>query len=323
MIIYLYGQDDFRIHQDLQTIKNKFLKQVDQSGLNFSYLDGSDLKIDQFRQAVLVSGFLAKKRMVVIKNLLTTGRDENLITEILTNFKKLEQQEDVVIIFIQTDELKNIRTQVKKDLLNKLVKSQYAKEFKLLKNKDLINWIKKEVSQLKAKIEPTAIELLINYLGNDLWKINNEIHKLVAYKSGQIIQSVDVELMVKADLDENIFNLTDAIANQNKKQSLKLIQQQLTDSGAWLRILNMISYQFRNLIILKSYLNEHGYSNQYGLAKGLGLHPFIIQKSLNQVDKYSLPQLKKIYHQLLEIDLQMKTKSLNPEVLLDKLVVEN
>jgi DNA polymerase-3 subunit delta len=323
MIIYLYGQDDFRIHQDLQTIKNKFLKQVDQSGLNFSYLDGSDLKIDQFRQAVLVSGFLAKKRMVVIKNLLTTGRDENLITEILTNFKKLEQQEDVVIIFIQTDELKNIRTQAKKDLLNKLVKSQYAKEFKLFKNKDLINWIKKEISQLKAKIEPTAIELLINYLGNDLWKINNEIHKLVAYKSGQIIQSVDVELMVKADLDENIFNLTDAIANQNKKQALKLIQQQLTDSGAWLRILNMISYQFRNLIILKSYLNEHGYSNQYGLAKELGLHPFIIQKSLNQVDKYSLPQLKKTYHQLLEIDLQMKTKSLNPEVLLDKLVVEN
>ncbi len=206
-------------------------------------------------------------------------------------------------------------------VFKKLVKEKYAQEFKLLDNKKLEDWIKKRVAQAQGKIQEAAIKILAGLVGSDLWQINNELTKLLAYKNGQEIEPADIYLFVRGKFDDNIFNLVDAIGERNKARALKLLNDQLAGDVHFAYILTMIIRQFRILLKIKSALAESA-GNQYALAKDLGLHPFVVKKAMSQTLKYNLGQLKKIYQKLLALDFKIKTSQAAPKVLLDLLVAE-
>ena len=83
----------------------------------------------------------------------------------------------------------------------------------------------------------------------------------------------------------------------------------------------MIVYQFRNLLIVKDFL-ERGVTSQWDLSKKAGLHPYVAGKTLVQAKNYSIDDLKTIYQMLLEYDLKMKTGQIDPKTGLDLLVVK-
>ena len=57
------------------------------------------------------------------------------------------------------------------------------------------------------------------------------------------------------------------------------------------------------------------------IAKELGLHPYVVQKALPVVKKFTLPKLIGIYRRLSELDRGLKTSITTPEVLLDRFIV--
>jgi len=56
------------------------------------------------------------------------------------------------------------------------------------------------------------------------------------------------------------------------------------------------------------------------IALRIGSHPYPIKKIMPQATLFTLPQLKKIYHQLSEIDQSIKTFQLEEELALDLLI---
>ena len=54
----------------------------------------------------------------------------------------------------------------------------------------------------------------------------------------------------------------------------------------------------------------------------LGLHPYVVQKTLYQVKNFSLPELKKIYGKLLALDRKMKRGNFNSRAFLDLFIAE-
>jgi DNA polymerase III delta subunit len=47
------------------------------------------------------------------------------------------------------------------------------------------------------------------------------------------------------------------------------------------------------------------------------MHPFVVKKSLQQASKFTLEELKKIYQKIFQVDLDIKTGRIEPEVALD------
>ena len=157
-------------------------------------------------------------------------------------------------------------------------------------------------------------------MGNDLWQMNNEINKLASYKAGETINPEDIDLLVKAKIDVNIFKTLDALAQRDKKTALKLLHEHLEQGENEIYLFSMLTYQLRTLLKLKD-LIEKG-TPFHDLARQSKLHPFVIKKSSQQLKNFSMDQLKKIYHRLLEIDLQIKTGRLDGLTCLDLLVGE-
>ncbi len=330
MIIFFYGPDTFRSRQKLQEIKDKFKKEVDKSGLNSNTLDGAKLEFAEFEQAVSTQPFLAKKRLVIIEELLSKNRSQKIQKEILDLLKK-NNLENTILVFWegQINQPKGKKKKSKagsgrSDLLfYRLQEEKYAQEFELLKPSETRAWAAAEIKKRGGKIESAALELLADFVGNDLWQLNSEIDKLISYAKDRPIKLADVQDLVKTKLDEDIFKLTDSIGQKNKKLAINLISDQFKSGVAPTELLGRIIWQFKNLLLVKSFVDKNGpgYPAER-LSQQLYLHPFVIKKTMLQAKNYNMSDLKKIYSQLTQIDHKIKTTQLDPEIFFDLLVVK-
>jgi len=82
----------------------------------------------------------------------------------------------------------------------------------------------------------------------------------------------------------------------------------------------MILRQFRILLQLKSLVVNKSSSTE--ISRVTGLHPFVIKKSLPLLSKYSMGDLKKIFNNLVQLDLDMKSSPLDNELFLNLFIIK-
>lgn len=317
MIFFLYGPDTFRSQEKLRELKNKFINEVDKSGFNLVELDGEKITVDDFHGACSTISLLARKRMVIVKNLISQNKDKNLfpkITEYLTE-KKLD---DTILIFLEEDLGKHTAN----PLFKKLKSEKFCHAFSLLKPDQINQWARNKLIKTGGRADYQVIKTLTALAGNDLYQLNQEIDKLTAYARGREITLEDLELLVKDNFEQNIFQLTDAISNKNKKTVLNLMEQQLRSGTNELYLLSMLIRQFRILILVKLTNEIKKITSKQEIANELNLHPFVVEKSLSQIKNFSLEKLKLIYRELLQTDIYIKTGKTTPKNALWLLVSE-
>ena len=317
MIIFLYGKDTYRLQQKLKEIEDQY-KKIHKSGLNLEKIDALQIEFGEFTDKLFQYSMFIKKKLFFLENLFSNQKFKE---KFLEKIKEVAKSQDLVVIF----EKKNL---LKKDkLFLNLKKHGKSQEFQLLKGKALENWMRNEFQKEKMKISEQAMNLLLEFVGNDLWQLSNEIKKLVCLKktlqSNDLIEEIkskDVEILVKPKLEADIFKIIDALAQRNKKKALQLIQENLLKENKPLAILNMINFQFRGLLIAKT-LMEEGKSLDDFLKLNI-FKPYPTRKCWYASTGFSLSQLKKIYQKIFEADLSIKTGKIQAEEGLKMLVAE-
>ena len=318
MILFLYGPDTYRSRQKLNEIIEHY-KKIHKSGLNLKFFEGEELNFEDFKDEFQQTSMFKEKKLVVLTNFFS-----NLVFKerFLKEGKNFVNSADI-ILFYEKNPIPE-----KDSLFHFLIKNAKSQEFKLLAGQKLKNWVKKEFLNFGIEIKEEALEKLISFVGNDLWQMSNEIKKLVAYRTGhnQVttvtkvcpeIKREDVELLVKPKIETDIFQTIDAIAARNKKRALKFIKAHLEKGDSPFYLFSMINFQFRNLLIIKDLIERN--LSPYSLSH---LHPYVIKKSIPLLEKFSFSELKKIYQKIFQLDLDVKTGKIEPEMALDLLITE-
>jgi len=309
MIIFLYGPDTYRSRQKLNEIIERY-KKTSKSGLSLKYFDFEKDSYQKFKDELQAISMFQENKLAVLENAFSSADFKG---KFLKNSKELTDSNNIILFYEGRNEVP------KNDFLFKfLEKNAKLQEFEFLTGQKLKNWVKKEFEKYQCHISDRALEKLLEFTGNDLWQVANEIKKLAAYRMKQEVGEQDIELLVRAKIEADIFKTIDAISSRNKKQALILIHKHLEKGDSPLYLLSMINFQFRNLLEIKDLVERN--TPYYLIPKISNLHPFIIKKSYQQVQRFTLGQLKKIYHRIFEIDLQIKTGELEPKIALDILV---
>jgi DNA polymerase-3 subunit delta len=341
MIYFIYGEDSYRSKRKLEEIVFGY-KEKNKSGLSLLYIDPSassgQVSFKDFYSKLKINSMFAEKKLVVLKNVFgsvvkesAVEKDTKFSEDFLENIKDLESTKDIIIVY--DDKMPDKRTKLFKALSasgRSPEGRQNAKcqEFSILQPAVLKKWVVQEFSAQggpasgwdKTRIEPDAVDLLINFVGGDLWQLANEINKLSCYRVGGTVNKEDVEKLVRPNTENEIFVTIEAIASKNKKLALSLMHKHLEDGDNALYLLSMIAYQFRNFLIIKE-LQESGVP--YGLiSKKSGLHPFVVQKSIHLCSQFSMEQLKKIYLKIFQVDSSIKIGNIEAETALDLLLSE-
>jgi len=310
MFYFLYGEDSYRIKDKVAKIKAEFIKR-DGGDFNIIELSGGNLTANQLISEVSILPFLGKERLLVIKGLLSEGK-ENVQNTLLEKISNLPSHLTLVL-----NEAGNIDR--RKSIFKKFFKTDGAEEFIPLEGAALSKWITQKCQELGVAITQEANQKLQIYVGSDLWRLENEIDKLrnyVLFREGKEVTASDVSVLVVAPNDPNIFTFIDAIGQKRQKVALELLHSFFKKGENENYIFSMIVYQFRNMLMVSDLLR----SGQTNLSQ-TGLHPFVITKLKQSLKNYSFASLKKIYELLAEADYRSKTGKAGLSVLLDLLVV--
>ncbi|MBU4298583.1 DNA polymerase III subunit delta [Patescibacteria group bacterium] len=322
MIIFLYGQDTYRSKRKLNELVERYQK-IRKGGLNLKYFDFKDVSFNVLKDEIQQVPIFKEKKLLILKNAFSNPEFGEKLLKNLKASESFFKKNDDTILFYEEGKVK------KNALFNFLKKNAKSQEFQFLDGEKLKNWVIKEFKNYGAKIEPQALNKLIEFVGQELWQMSEEIKKLVNYKNGPAfakatagkgkeIQRKDVEILVKPKIETDIFKTIEAIASKNKKEALKLIHQHLEKGAHPLYLFSMINYQFRNLLMVKSLGQK--YPSYYAILKASQLHPFVVKKAIEQSQKFELEELKKIYQKLFEIDLDVKTGRIEPALALNMLI---
>ena len=313
MIILLYGSDSLRAQQKLNEIIEQY-KKTNKVGLSLKFFDLKDQEFEKIKGELQSVSMFKEKKLLVLKNAFSNN---DFKEKFLKEAENIENTEDV-IVFYEDKEIKS-----EEALLKFLKNKAKIQEFPLLVGLKLKNWITEEFKKNGMRISGQVLDVFIFYIGNNVWQLSNEIKKVSIYKKGTKnleISLEDIKKLIKPQIETDIFKTIDAVAARQKKEALKLIHKQLDEGEEPSKIFSMINYQFRNLLSIKSLIeNNKPYAV---ILKNSGLHPFVVEKSYQQARNFTLQELKKIYQKIFQVDWEIKTGKIDPEIALDLLVSE-
>ncbi len=303
MIIFLYGQDTYRLRQNLDKIVDEYKKK--NVGIGYLFLDFNEPKqILELGNSIKTVSFFDEKKLIVLKNSFLESKE---ISKFIKTWELAEDKQRI-LIFVE-DQTEAQLSKSSKSLFAALSsKPNLVKSFEELDGKKLENWISKEVVSLGFEIDLGVVQKLISNVGEDVWRLGQEIIKLTNYKTASGIKKIseqDVDLLVKSAEDTNIFHIVDAVANKNKPKAATMIYEHIWSGGDPYYIFSMIVYQFRNLLRIKSLIKN---ASPYELIiKKTGLNPYVVKKTHEQSKKYDLDDLKSRFHELVDLEFKVKT----------------
>ena len=269
MLIALLGPDRYSVSQALHGYLAKYAPDTDALGdLNLTRLDGARTSPDELARAVQAMGFLAETRVVVVEGLMSrfgAGKSADA-GEDGTNDRKgrsahkgtrqgrsratdgfagvLGSVPDTTVLLL----VERGGVAAKNNSLLK-VATRYGKveEYIPPKGVALERWISNYASRAEVKITPGAQGALAAAMP-DLQMLANEIDKLALFTghAGTIDERV-LRDMSYASRQEDVFELTNALALRDTKGALKQMQR-LRESGTAVEgVLPVLAWQVRTL----------------------------------------------------------------------------
>jgi len=305
MLIFLYGEDTYRSRKKLKVLKENFLKNQ-KGSFNLFHLTKDEVDEESLKKTISFKQLFGQKKLTVIEGPFSLSQD--LIKKIIDFIEEIERDENNILILLEEKvEIKNL-TPLAKEFFFKLKRLKHAQEFLPLPKFELKKFIKEKFLK-EIAIEEKTLELLVEFLGNNLWLLENEINKLLSLKEKKkIIKEEEVKKLVLRT-NQKIFDLIDAIALGNQKKALKLLEEQTQDKKEIEGVVSLLMRQFSLLLKIKT-----------GMPLNLPL--FVIEKLKEQEKKYSLLKLKKVYSRLLKLDFLRKTKPIDLSLYLNLLILK-
>jgi DNA polymerase-3 subunit delta len=194
----------------------------------------------------------------------------------------------------------------------------------------------------------SAFQKIREKTGENMHLIFGELEKLLAFTQGKPrINEDDIEDLVAQSSFDDIFNLTDAIANKSLPSALSILNSTLESGEPPIKIHAMITRQIRLMLQAKLLIQQGGLSNlarmdyknfvnayrnlpqelsaqlptdrKFNLLKQ---SPYPVYLALRQNNNFTLQELLDAMERLLEADIQLKSSQFEPGLILEQLVVE-
>jgi DNA polymerase-3 subunit delta len=312
-IIFIYGEDVYSIKNVTRKLVANFIEK-EKSDLNIKIFESNDLTLEAFINSIMSAPFLGEEKLTVIKNFLINGDNKEMEKKILKYLEQIPEKSKVIFVEEGKPDARGA--------LFKFLEKINSKNFPPPNEIKIRQFITDLVTQSDLKITNQALSKVSQYVGPDLWQLENELLKLILYVKSinqTEITEENVEKLIEPNITLKIFDLTDALASRNGKKVIGIFNDFVRAGEDLFLVFNMIIYQVRNMLIVEDLINL-GKKND--IAKLSGLHPFVVKKIEYSLSKFQKGELVSFYARLGDIDWQIKTGRSEIETALVMLFVD-
>jgi DNA polymerase III subunit delta len=294
-IYFLMGEESYYIDKLSDYIEQNVLTE-DEKGFNQTVLYGRDVTIEDIVSTAKRYPMMAERQVVIVKE----AQD---LTKTIDKFESYAENPmpSTVLVFCY-----KYKTLDKRKKLPKLIaKSGVLYESKKLYENQIGDWIKRVLSGKSYSIEPKANAMLVEFLGTDLSKINNELEKLqIILPKGSTITPKHIEENIGFSKDFNVFELRKAIGDRNQVKAYT-IADNFAQNPKDNPIIMTTSLVFSFFVQLLKY---HGLKdkNPKNVAAVLGVNPFFLKDYDIALKNYPMRKVSQIVGVLRDVDVKSK-----------------
>ena len=296
-IYLLHGEEAYLRKQYRDKLKESLIDNDDT--MNNHYYEGKDTKIEEIIDLAETLPFFADRRVIIIENSGWFQKGGDKMAEYLQ-----ELADTCYLVFVET--------QIdKRSKLYKTVKSKgRIAEFAHQDEQTLKRWVLGMLKKEGKNITAADLQFLLERTGTEMAHIKTEMEKLLCYtmKKSEVTRE-DIEEVCTKRVQNQIFDMINAIADRNQKKTLDLYYDLLTLKEPPMRILALIGRQF-NLLLQVKELKKKGYS-QAVIAEKTGVHGFVVGKYEKQASQFSTAKLREALEACVEADENVKTGKMN------------
>lgn len=163
---------------------------------------------------------------------------------------------------------------------------------KKMYDRDLPQWSQEMMQAKGLSINQKGLALLVDHIGNDLVRIENEIDKLsVNLGKRTTITEDDIEKYIGVSKEYNVFELQAALAAKDLAKSIRIIQY--FDANPKAGPIQMVLPSLYNFFSKVFMVFGAGTNDEKTIAVAIGINPYFIKDYLKAAKLYTYPGVEK------------------------------
>ncbi|HQV55794.1 MAG TPA: DNA polymerase III subunit delta [Chitinophagaceae bacterium] len=280
-IYWFEGEEEFFIDKAIEYAEHHILSESEAS-FNLSVFYGKDANWPDIINACKRYPMFAERQVVLLKE-----------AQQMRDVEKLESYIDNPLsstIFVVSYKDKKLDARKK---FAKLVKEKgVLVSTKKMYDKELPQWTQELLQTKGLTITPKGLALLVDHIGNDLTRIENEIDKLsVNLGKRTSITEDDIEKYIGVSKDFNVFELQAALAAKDLSRSIRIIQYfEANPKAAPIQLVLPSLYSFFSKVFMVFGADTQ---DERAIATAIGVNPFFMKDYLQAAKLYSYPGVEK------------------------------
>jgi DNA polymerase III subunit delta len=305
-IYFLMGEEPYYIDKLSDYIEDNVLSE-DEKGFNQTVLYGRDVTIEDIVGTAKRYPMMAERQVVIVKE----AQDLTKTIDKLESYAENPMPSTVLVFCYKYKTLDK-----RKKVTKLLAKNGLVYESKKLYENQIGQWITRVLQGKGYTIEPKANAMLVEFLGTDLSKINNELEKLqIILPKGSQITAKAIEENIGFSKDFNVFELRKSLGDRNQLKSYKIVNY-FAENPKDNNIVMVVGLVFSFFIQVLKY---HGLKdkNPNNVAKVLGVNPFFLKDYDVALKNYPMKKVSQIVATMRDIDVKSKGVGANALLLHD------
>lgn len=292
-------------------------------GIQQSFFDVEIKEENKFLDKISFNSIFSLKELIVLK------RAEKLknIEKILDYILSLDIENKEIVIDYSCEEGK--------------FPSKLAKKIEELKNDKKIEvylFLSSDDSSLKKyietelKINEKESSMLIEMIGNDPFKVKNEVRKISVYLNGEKFDINEIKKIICVDKNFKLYEMTANILTNNPKETMSYLEE----TKEYMGILYSLYSELEDMYKLKVLVKEgYNFSTSYNKFKGeyenikeifkvngRFQNSYSIFKKIERTKNYTINNLRKLIFRCWEIEKDIKNGKIEMETGVELLIIE-
>lgn len=295
-IYFLMGEEAYYIDKISDFIEDNVLDEAEK-GFNQMVLYGRDVSIDDITSNAKRYPMMAERQVVIVKE----AQDLSRTIEKLSQYAENPLLSTVLVVNYKYKKLDKRKALYK--AINK--NGGVVFESKKLYENQVPDWIRRVLKGQGYDISPKAAQMLVEFLGTDLSKVNNELNKLkIVLPIGTQITPEHIEENIGISKDYNNFELRKAIGERDAVKAHK-IAKYFADNPKDNPMVVTVSLLFS---FFSQLLHLHGMhdKNPRSVAYALKVNPYFVNEYLSAARNYPMRKVSVVIGLLREFDVKSK-----------------
>ncbi|WP_299391881.1 DNA polymerase III subunit delta [uncultured Gelidibacter sp.] len=294
-IYFLMGEESYYIDKISDFIEDNVLTE-EERGFNQMVLYGRDVTVEDIVGNAKRFPMMAEYQVIIVKE----AQDLSRSIEKLVDYAKNPQPTTILVMSYKYKTIDK-----RKSLYKTLNKVGVVYESKKLYDNQVGDWIRKVLAPKDFTIAPKAAQMLVEFLGTDLSKINNELEKLqIILPKGTQISPEHIEENIGISKDFNNFELRKAIGEGDFKKAHQIITY-FAENPKDNPMVMTVSLLFN---FFSQLLHFHGMTDKSprNVAVALKINPYFVNEYITAARNFPMRKVSSVVATLRDFDVKSK-----------------